>query len=149
MLSGCIIVTFQVIGSPTILFQQICSQLFCFVHCFIVICLRIYANLNIDRVTVRDAVPSFSVAYSPSTITMLQRLIDIRRIYIIVNCTSKISILHCKSMRSGISSFTPVVCFVNNHISRFILANVTILFADHLFNVYFHCVLLFCCFRCC
>ena len=59
-----------------------------------------------------------------------------------MDCTGKVSILHGKSMCSGIRSFAPVVGFVNHNIGRFVLTDIAVLFADHLLDVYFHCVLL-------
>ena len=71
-----IIVSFQAVCPPAVLFQELCCQLFCMINSNIIICLWVYADLDVDRVSVGNAVLSFSVAYSPGTVTVIQCLVD-------------------------------------------------------------------------
>jgi len=128
--------SFQPVCPPSVLFQQKSRQLFCLVYSCVIISFRIHTYLDADRISVRDTVFSFSVTYSPGSVTVIECLIDGLGIYVVVHGSGKVAIFHRCCMGFGICPLTPVIRFVDYNICRLVLADITILFADHFCDIH-------------
>lgn len=131
MFCGRIIMAFHSVGTLAIHVQQICSQLFCIV----IVAFWVATELDIDTISVRDAVFSFTISHCPDSILMRQYLIDASRIHIIMHSSCQISCLHSACMGRCVSPRVLIVSFIDNNTFRIVFSYITIFLRNSLNNV--------------